>query len=171
MMRWGLLPHWAEDEKISYSTFNARSEDFTTKPAFKDAWKRGQRCLVVTDGFYEWKKITVKDKQPYAIAVTDGMMVMVGLWSRWKDPKSGGEVLSCTILTCAPNDLMAELHDRMPVILLERDWPKWLGEEAATDDELLALLKPCPDDALRIWPVGEAVGNVKNTGPQLAVPV
>jgi putative SOS response-associated peptidase YedK len=66
---------------------------------------------------------------------------------------------------------MAELHDRMPVILLERDWPKWLGEEAATDDELLALLKPCPDDALRIWPVGEAVGNVKNTGPQLPVPV
>jgi putative SOS response-associated peptidase YedK len=98
-------------------------------------------------------------------------MVMAGLWSRRKDPKSGGEVLSCTILTCAPNDLMAELHDRMPVILLERDWPKWLGEEAATDDELLALLKPCPDDALRIWPVGEAVGNVKNTGPQLAVPV
>lgn len=169
--RWGLLPHWAKDERLSYSTFNGRSEDFTTKPAFRDAWKRGQRCLVVTDGFYEWKKLTVKDKQPYAIAVTDGMMVMAGLWSRWKDPKSGGEVLSCTILTCAPNDLMAELHDRMPVILLERDWPKWLGEEAATDDELLALLKPCPDDALRIWPVGEAVGNVKNTGPQLPVPV
>ena len=169
--RWGLLPHWAKDERLSYSTFNGRSEDFTTKPAFRDAWKRGQRCLVVTDGFYEWKKLAVKDKQPYAIAVTDGMMVMVGLWSRWKDPKSGGEVLSCTILTCAPNDLMAELHDRMPVILLERDWPKWLGEEAATDDELLALLKPCPDDALRIWPVGEAVGNVKNTGPQLPVPV
>ena len=172
MTRCGLLPHWAKDDRLSYSTFNGRSEeDFTTKPAFRDAWKRGQRCLVVTDGFYEWKKLAVKDKQPYAIAVTDGMMVMAGLWSRWKDPKSGGEVLSCTILTCAPNDLMAELHDRMPVILLERDWPKWLGEEAATDDELLALLKPCPDDALRIWPVGEAVGNVKNTGPQLAVPV
>jgi putative SOS response-associated peptidase YedK len=172
MMRWGLLPHWAEDEKISYSTFNARSEDFTTKPAFKDAWKRGQRCLVVTDGFYEWKKITVKDKQPYAIAMADdGVMVMAGLWSRWKDPKSGGEVLSCTILTCAPNDVMAELHDRMPVILAESDWPAWLGEEAPTDDELLAHLEPCPDEALKIWPVGNAVGNVKNTGPQLAMPV
>jgi putative SOS response-associated peptidase YedK len=71
MMRWGLLPHWAKDEKISYSTFNARSEEFTTKPAFRDAWKRGQRCLVVTDGFYKWKKLDEKgkEKQPYAIAI------------------------------------------------------------------------------------------------------
>jgi putative SOS response-associated peptidase YedK len=171
MMRWGLLPHWAKDEKLSYLTFNARSEDFTTKPAFTDAWKRRQRCLVVTDGFYEWKKITAKEKQPYAIAMVDGMMVMAGLWPRWKDPKSGDEVLSCTILTCAPNDLMAELHDRMPVILAESDWPKWLGEETANEDELLALLKPCSDDVLKIWPVGKAVGSVKNTGPQLAMPV
>jgi hypothetical protein len=90
---------------------------------------------------------------------------------QWRDPKSGGEVLSCTILTCAPNDVMAELHDRMPVILAESDWPKWLGEGPASEDELLALLKPCPDDVLKIWPVGKAVGNVKNTGPQLAMPV
>ena len=110
--------------------FNARSADFTSKPAFRDAWKRGQRCLVVTDGFYEWKKITGKEKQPYAIAMTDGMMTMAGLWSRWKDPKSGDEVLNCTVLTCGPNDVMAELHDRMPVILADNDWPKWLGEEA-----------------------------------------
>jgi putative SOS response-associated peptidase YedK len=101
----------------------------------------------------------------------DGVMVMAGLWAKWKDRKSAGEVLSSTILTCGPNDVMAELHDRMPVILAERDWPKWLGEEAATDDELLALLKPCPDDVLKIWPVGKAVGNVKNTGPQLAMPL
>jgi putative SOS response-associated peptidase YedK len=173
MMRWGLLPHWAKDEKLSYSTFNARSEDFTTKPAFREAWWRGQRCLVVTDGFYEWKKLaaSVKEKQPYAIAMADRMMVMAGLWSKWKDPKSGDEVLSCTVLTCLPNYVMAEPHDRMPVILAERDWPKWLGEEAVTDDELLALLKPCPDEALKIWPVGKAVGDVKNTGPQLAMPI
>ena len=139
MMRWGLLPHWAKDEKLSYSTFNARSEDFTTKPAFKDAWKRGQRCLVVTDGFYEWKKITIKKKQPYAIAMTDGMMVMAGLWSTLEGSEAGGEVPSCTILTCAPNDVMADLHDRMPVILAESDWPKWLGETQASEEELLAL--------------------------------
>jgi putative SOS response-associated peptidase YedK len=115
--------------------------------------------------------VAVKEKQPYAIAMADSMMVMAGLWSRWKDPKSGDEVLSCTVLTCGPNHVMAELHDRMPVILLQRDWPKWLGEEPAAEEELLALLKPCPDEELKIWPVGKAVGNVKNTGPQLATPI
>jgi putative SOS response-associated peptidase YedK len=106
----------------AYSTFNARAEEFMAKPAFRDAWKRGQRCLVVTDGFYEWKKLDEKgkDKQPYAIAMADvGQMVMAGLWAKWKDPKSGDEIQSCTILTCGPNDVMAELHNRMPVILAE----------------------------------------------------
>ena len=95
MMRWGLLPHWAKDEKIAYSTFNARAEEFMVKPAFRDAWKRGQRCLVVTDGFYEWKKLDPKgkEKQPYAIAMADDrQMVMAGLWAKWKDPKSGDEI-------------------------------------------------------------------------------
>ena len=173
MMRWGLLPFWAKDEKLSYTTFNARSEEFTTKPAFKNAWQKGQRCLVVTDGFYEWRKLDPKgkNKQPYAICMAGGMMVMAGLWEIWKDPKSGSEVLSCTILTCRPNDAMAELHDRMPVILAESDWPKWLGEAPATEGELLAMLKPCSDEALRIWPVDKAVGNVKNTGPELLTPL
>jgi putative SOS response-associated peptidase YedK len=106
----------------------------------------------------------------YAISAVDGLTVMAGLWSRWMDPKSGDEISSCTVLTCAPNDVMVEIHDRMPVIPAESDWPKWLGEKPASEDELLALLRPCSDDALKIWPVGKAVGNVKNTGPQLAVP-
>jgi putative SOS response-associated peptidase YedK len=173
MMRWGLLPHWAKDEKISYSTFNARAEEFTTKPAFRDAWERGQRCLVVTDGFYEWKKLDPKgkEKQPYAIAMADDApMVMAGLWARWNSP-SGEEIQSCTILTCGTNSVIGELHNRMPVIVAESDWPKWLGEEPATEEELLAMLKPCPDEALRIWPVDKRVGNVRNKGPQLATPV
>lgn len=130
MMKWGLLPHWAKDEKIAYSTFNARAEEFTTRPAFRDAWKKGQHCLVVTDGFYEWKKLDEKgkEKQPYAVAMSDnGPMVMAGLWARWKDLNSGDEILSCTILTCRSNDMMAQLHNRMPVILHEKDWPKWLS--------------------------------------------
>jgi putative SOS response-associated peptidase YedK len=173
MMRWGLLPHWAKDEKISYSTFNARSEDFRTKPAFRDAWKHGQRCLVVTDGFYEWKKLDAsgKEKQPYAIAMKGGPMVMAGLWARWKDPQSGNEIQTCTVLTCGPNNVIGELHDRMPVILLESNWARWLGEETAPEDELVALLVPCPDDVLKVWPVGKAVGNVKNTGPELTLPL
>lgn len=171
MMRWGLLPHWANDEKIAYSTFNARVEEFTTKPAFRDAWKRGQRCLVITDGFYEWKKLDEKgkEKQPYAVAMSDdGQMVMAGLWAKWKDPKSGDEIQSCTILTCGPNEVMGELHNRMPVILGDADWPKWLGGAPTSDEELLAMLKECPDEWLKIWPVDKRVGNVRNKGPELA---
>ena len=174
MMRWGLLPHWAKDEKIAYSTFNARSEEFTAKPAFRDAWKRGQRCLVVTDGFYEWKKLDPKgkEKQPYAIAMADdGQMVMAGLWAKWKDPKSSDEIQSCTILTTSSNEVIAKLHDRMPVILDRADWPKWLGEEPATDEELLAMLRPSPGQVLKVWPVDKKVGNVRNRGAELAVPL
>ena len=174
MMKWGLIPRWAKDEKIQYSTHNARSEEFATKPAFRDAWKRGQRCLVVTDGYYEWKVLDPKGKkkQPYAIAMADDReMVMAGLWETWKSPTSGEEILTCTIMTCAANKNMAEIHDRMPVILDEADWPKWLGEDAATPDELYALLKPCPDEGLKAWPVDKSVGNVRNKGPQLITPV
>jgi putative SOS response-associated peptidase YedK len=83
---------------------------------------------------------------------------------------NGEEVLSCTILTCGPNEVMGQLHDRMPVILAEYDWPQWLGESASAQ-ELLALLKPCPDEALKIWPVDRMVGNVRNNGRQLILPV
>jgi putative SOS response-associated peptidase YedK len=152
MMKWGLIPSWAKDDKLAYSTFNARSEEFTSKPAFRDAWKRAQRCLVITDGFYEWKKLDAKgkEKHPYAVAMASGeLMIKAGLWSKWKNPASGEEILSCTILTCAPNNAMAEIHDRMPCILDEADWPKWLGEEPANEQELLALLRPCPDERLK----------------------
>ena len=97
-------------------------------------------------------------------------MVMAGMWAKWKSPE-GEQVLNCTILTCGPNGPMGELHDRMPVILDEADWPKWLGEAPAIEDELVALLKPSPDASLKIWPVGKMVGNVRNNGPHLALPV
>jgi putative SOS response-associated peptidase YedK len=120
------------------------------------------------------EKIDLKGKlkQPYAIAMADNsQMVMAGLWAKWKSPASGEEVLSCTILTCGPNKAMGKLHDRMPVILAENDWPKWLGEEPASEQDLLALLKPCPDEALKIWPVDKMVGNIRNNGPQLVMPI
>jgi putative SOS response-associated peptidase YedK len=149
--------------RVRLSSDYARAEEFTMKPAFRDAWKRGQRCLVVTDGFYEWKKLDIKgkDKQPYAIAMADGgQMVMAGLWAIWKSPQ-GEEILSCTILTGGPNRAMGELHDRMPIILADTDWSQWLGEEPATEAGLLAMLKPCADDMLKIWPVDKKVGNVR----------
>ena len=170
-MRFGLIPRWAKDTKMAFSTFNARSETITEKPAFRDAWKRGQRCLVVTDGFYEWRKIGVADKQPFAIGMADdGLMTMAGLWDEWRDPFSGEVVRSCTIITTEPNELIATLHDRMPVILDEVDWPRWLGEEPATEAELKALLAPCRPERIKMWAVDKRVGNVKNDGRELAEP-
>ncbi len=96
---------------------------------------------------------------------------MAGLWSKWRDPVNGEEVLSCTVLTCEPNAVMAEIHNRMLVILDESDWPMWLGEEPASELELLALLRPCPDETLKIWPVDNRVGNVRNTGAELVLPL
>ena len=99
-MRWGLVPWWAKDIKVGFSSINARAETVDTAPAFRDAWKRGQRCLVVTDGFYEWKK---PEKQPYAVAMADeSHMVMAGLWDEWKDKRTGERVKSCTIITARP---------------------------------------------------------------------
>ena len=135
IMRWGLIPHWAKDIKVGYSTFNARADTVSTKPASRDAWRKGRRCLVVTDGFYEWRK---SDKQPFAVGMADDeLMVMAGLWEEWTSPDNE-RIKSCTVITCEPNEIIGTLHDRMPVILEEKDWPKWLGEEEATEAELMA---------------------------------
>lgn len=174
MMHWGLIPRWSKAGKydFKYPTINARSEEFTTKASYRAPWKDGQRCLIVVNNFYEWKKLDAKTKQAYAVAMADGkLMVMAGLWERWTDRASGEEKLSCTVLTCGPNKTMAEVHNRMPVILDEKDWPAWLGEAPATEAELLALLRPCPDEWLNIWPVDNAVGNVKNKGADLILPL
>jgi putative SOS response-associated peptidase YedK len=164
MMRWGLVPHFAKDPKIAYSTFNARADGVETKPAFRDAWARGHRCLVVTDGFYEWRK---SDKQPFAICVKGDLTIMAGLWSVWRSP-AGEKIPTCTVITTDANELVAPLHDRMPVILPEATWPAWLGETPTGPDELRASLKPLPPDQLEVWPVDRRVGNVKNEGPDLA---
>ncbi len=135
---------------MAFSTFNARAESITEKPAFRDAWRRGQRCLVMTDGLYEWRKTGVADKQPFAIGMADdSLMTMAGLWDEWRDPLNGEIVRSCTIITTEPNDLISTLHDRMPVILDEADWSKWLGEEPASDAELKGLLISCPADRIK----------------------
>jgi len=164
IMRWGIIPRWAKDEKVGYSTFNARADSVATKPAFRDAWKRGQRCLVVTNGFYEWRK---RDKQPFAIGMADDdLMVMAGLYDEWKSP-AGETIRSCTVITTDANDAVGALHDRMPVILAEKDWARWLGEEPASEDELRALLVPCPNERIKLWPVSRRVGNVRNNTPDL----
>ena len=137
-MRWGLIPYWAKDIKIGFSTINARAEEVNTKPAFREAFQR-RRCLVPLDNFYEWKK-TETGKQPYAIALADRrLMAMAGLWETWCSPQ-GERIRSFTIVTTIPNALCAEFHNRMAVVLKPEVWPAWLGEEPATVPQLKSVL-------------------------------
>jgi putative SOS response-associated peptidase YedK len=170
LMRWGLVPYWAKDIKIGFSSINAMAETIDTKPAFRDAFTR-RRCLVPIDAFYEWQKLDDgKTKQPYAIALADGsLMALAGLWENWKSP-SGEWIRSFSIATTMPNELCARLHNRMPVILARASWPLWLGEESADPDRLKALLVPYAGEMIA-WPVSQRVGNVKNNDPSLIEPV
>jgi putative SOS response-associated peptidase YedK len=152
--------------KLGFASFNARAETVETRPGFRDAWKRGQRCLVIADGFYEWRK---PDKQPFFVSLGNKQpMTFAGLWDQWK-PKDGEPVRSCTIITTEANDMMAPIHDRMPVILGAEDWAAWLGEEPL--EHPITLLRPFPPERMTMWPVSKAVGNVTNQGAELAEPV
>jgi putative SOS response-associated peptidase YedK len=165
-MRWGLVPYWAKDIKIGFSTINAMAETVDTKSVFREAFKR-RRCLVPIEAFYEWKKLDAKTKQPYAIALADrGIMALAGLWETWRSPASE-TVRSFTIITTTPNELCAEIHNRMPVILGPEAWAQWLGEEEAEGDGLKSLLVPYPAEGMMAWPVSQRVGNVKNNDPSL----
>ncbi len=169
-MKWGLVPSWSKDAKGAFSTFNAKAESVAEKPTFRAAFK-ARPCLVVADGFYEWKKISPKEKQPYFITRVDAKpFAFAGLWEWWraKDAPADDKGLETfTILTCEPNKLCAEVHDRMPVILAPESWNAWLG----TPEERKALMVPFPADDMTMWPVTAAVGSVKNTGPELVEPI
>ncbi len=176
LMRWGLIPSWAKawakagakNSKISRSTFNARAEGIDTKPAFRGAWKAGRRCLVVADGYYEWRQT---DRQPFAMALGNrGLMTFAGLWDLWRAP-DGTTIKSFAIITTRANALAATIHDRMPVILPPACWPEWLGEIDATPVQLKAMLRPYPSVGMALWPVDKRVGNVCNDSPDLFEPV
>ncbi len=169
VMRWGLVPFWAKDIKVGFSNINAKAEGIDTRPAFREAVQR-RRCLVPLDNFYEWKKLG-KDRQPYAVALADRrLMAMAGLWESWRSPV-GERLRSFAIVTTAANELLAPVHDRMPVILGPENWPLWLGEAPANPARLKALLVPYPADDMVIWPVDRRVGNVKNNDPSLIEPI
>jgi putative SOS response-associated peptidase YedK len=169
MLRWGLIPYWAKDSKVGFANINAKAEGIENKPAFRKAFER-RRCLVPVDNFYEWKK-TATGKQPYAIALADrGLMALAGLWENWHSP-AGGWIRTFAIITTQPNQLCAELHDRMPVVLKPEFSPAWLGEEPTPVQELKAMLAPYPSDGMICWPVSPRVGNVKNNDPSLIEPI
>lgn len=172
LLRWGLVPLWAKDPSFGPKCINARAETVATNNIFRDAFER-RRCLIPADGFYEWRKRggpkNPKEKPlPYAIVPADGgLFAFAGLWERWKNPADGAVLRSFTIVTGKPNALAAPIHDRMPVILPADAWPVWLGESEASLEELLALLVPYPAELMRVYPVGPAVGNVRNDEPGL----
>jgi putative SOS response-associated peptidase YedK len=172
MMRWGLVPFWSKDGKAGFSTINAKAETLTTSPAFREAFQR-RRCLVPAEWFYEWAKIDAKTKQPYAIALRDqSIFAFAGLWESWKDKATGERLLTYTIVTTDPNELIERqrLHNRMPVILAPKDYERWLAP-AHPSHLPVDLLKPFPSDLMTTWKVSSAVGNVKNDEPSLVAPI
>lgn len=167
-MRWGLLPHWAKDAKKAYSTINARAETVRTAPAFRDAWKRDQRCLVPASGWYEWVDEGGERKQPYFIQAANGQnpIMFAGLFSRWVGPE-GKEVATYTIITTEALGAIANIHHRSPRVLLAGDWQTWLAGAVA---EAEAFLEP-QEVSLRMHAVGLAVGNPRNQSMRLIEPL
>jgi putative SOS response-associated peptidase YedK len=164
--RWGLVPFWAKDLKIGSSMINARSETLFEKPAFRESLQK-RRCLVVVDGFYEWAPLGGR-KVPRLIAFDDGRpFTLAGLWARWKGEP--GEVETFTIVTTAANEVLSRVHDRMPVLIEDRDREEWLDPDNATVDlERLATPRPWPGVGLRA--VSSRLGNVRHDDASLLVP-
>jgi len=168
--RWGLIPHWAETAKVGGRMFNARAETLTDSPAFRDAFRR-KRCLVPVESFYEWKREgTIR--QPYRVVREDRRpLVLAGLWAGWKDPSTEVVRRTFTIITSRPNRALGDLHDRMPVIVPDDAWVRWLDPEPADPGELQALLEPLEDIELDIYAVPRFVNDVRRDGPELIAPL
>jgi putative SOS response-associated peptidase YedK len=164
---WGFVPHWAKDPSVGSRMINARAETIATKNAFKPSLRK-RRCIVPADGFYEWKKIPgQKTKQPMFIhRGDDEPLAFAGLWTIWRDAE-GDELHSCTIITTSANEDVADVHDRMPVILGPDDWGTWLDEGNDDIDTLGKLLVPAPPRLIRMHPVSTEVNNVRNKGGHL----
>jgi putative SOS response-associated peptidase YedK len=168
-MRWGLIPSWAKDPSIGNRMINARAESIAEKPAFRAALKR-RRCIIPADGFYEWQR-TVSSKQPVRIVLKSREPFgFAGLWEHWTSP-TGEEVLSCTIITTEVNELLREVHHRMPAILPREAEAAWLDPKVQDTETLLALLKPYPSEAMEYYPVDRLVNSPANDVPQCIIPV
>ena len=169
--RWGLVPHWSDDLNGAARMINARAETITSSPAFRNAFDR-RRCIVPVDSFYEWKREgTIR--QPYRIVGANGEpLALAGLWAGWHDPTTEQVRRTFTIVTTTPNEAIADLHDRMPVILEAGSWARWLGDGSSADPgELLAMLQPNDDIPLRVYAVNRYVNDVRRDGPDLIEPL
>ena len=161
LLRWGLVPHFAEDPGVGNRLINARAETVARKPAFREPF-RERRCLVPADGFYEWRRVGGA-RDPYLMKKRDGhTFAFAGVWDRWAG--DGGRVESCAILTTAANDLVAPIHDRMPVMLDRSSYALWLDPDAR-DEDLQGLLRPSPAEGMVVYPVSPVVNNVAVDAP------
>ena len=174
--RWGLVPFFAKTAKDGARLINARAETVESSPTFRSAFAR-HRCIVPADAFYEWRRQRdpatgrVIRREPFAVRRSDGEpLALAGLWSIWRDPETAARLYTCSILTTDPNELVARLHDRMPVVLDRGDWDAWLNEETRPV-ELRSLLRPSPAEWLDAYAVSPAVNNVRNEGAELLAPL
>lgn len=164
-LRWGLVPSWAKDQKMGSKMINARAETLLEKASFKRLVSN-RRCIIPADGFYEWKR-QGSSKQPMRIGMREGnIFSMAGLYDIWID-SDGKKLSTCTIITTTPNDLMADIHDRMPVILRPEDESQWLNRENHDVSTLMKLLTPYESSKMQAYPVSSTVGNVRNDSKEL----
>ena len=168
---WGLIPSWAKDPKIGNRMINARSETLSEKPSFRNAYKH-RRCLILADGYYEWQKIpSDRLKQPVYIRLkSQKPFALAGLWETWQPEGMDEPLRSCTIITCPPNNLLEEIHHRMPVILPQDVYAEWLASDEQSADALQPLLIPYSDEEMEAYPVSRFVNRPTNDSPECIAP-
>ena len=174
--RWGLVPFYAKSARDGARLINARAETVERSPAFRTAFAR-HRCIIPADAFYEWRRQrdpttgrTIRS-EPFAVRRSDGEpLALAGLWSSWRNPDTTARLYTCTILTTGPNELLARIHDRMPVVLDQSDWDAWLAEGTPAE-QLRSLMRPAPAEPLDAYAVSPAVNNVRSEGPELLAPL
>jgi putative SOS response-associated peptidase YedK len=164
MLRWGLIPSWAKEKSIGAKLINARAETVAEKPSFKNAF-RHSRCLIIADGFYEWKRLE-NGKQPFYIQQTDCLpFAFAGLWSTWQSP-DGEAISTCAIITTEANEIMMPIHDRMPVILNSTDYDLWLDPTIQKPELLKPFLRAIDSNKLKAYPVSTKVNSPRHDSPE-----
>jgi putative SOS response-associated peptidase YedK len=168
---WGLIPSWAKEPTIGSRLINARAETLAEKPTFRSAYKY-HRCLIFADGFFEWQtRPGSKSKIPHLIRLKSGKpFAFAGLWEHWQS-SDGSEVKSAVIITTSPNELMAPIHNRMPVIVPEHTFPQWLDPLAQLPANLNSLLVPYPAEEMQAWQVSTLVNSPANDRPEVVAPI
>jgi putative SOS response-associated peptidase YedK len=171
MIRWGLVPSWAKDPNIGNRMANVRSDTALEKSSFRAAMQK-RRCLIPADVFYEWQDIPgQKRRKPYAVAIRDGgIFALGGVWEAWRAKESGEWLITCAILTTEPNELLQPIHDRMPVIVKEDDYARWVSP-ATKDVDVRRMVQPFPVDLMRAWEIGLLVNDPKADDGRVIAPI